>query len=74
MNNKEYKRNLRKLETSIVGTPATQRRSAELLLGVKRRQSQRMAAGHSSIPAPVAKLIACLIDSPHLRKLVEKIK
>jgi hypothetical protein len=42
------------LELSIVG--------AAPVLGISRRQSQRLAAGESPIPAPIEKLLALMLE------------
>ena len=49
----QYRTALTKLGLSIVG--------AAPILGISRRQSQRIAAGDSPVPAPLAKLLTLII-------------
>jgi len=49
----QYRAALTKLELSIVG--------AAPYLGISRRQSQRIAAGESPVPEPLAKLLRLFI-------------
>jgi hypothetical protein len=50
----QYRAALKKLNLSIVG--------AAPILGISRRQSQRVAAGDSPVPEPVAKLLRLMLD------------
>ena len=54
MTTKQYREYLTKLQLSIVG--------AAPVLGISRRQSQRIAGGGSPVPEPVAKLLRIMID------------
>ena len=54
MTAKQYKAHLDTLELSIVG--------AAPVFGISRRQSQRIAAGDSPVPKPVAKLLRLMIE------------
>ena len=49
----QYRTALNKLDLSIVG--------AAPVLGISRRQSQRIAAEDSPVPAPLAKLLKLMI-------------
>jgi hypothetical protein len=61
----QYRRALRRLELSIVG--------AGEVLNIKRRQSQRYAAGHAEVPGPLAGLLRfCVrheVPAGEIRKL-----
>jgi hypothetical protein len=49
----QYRKALERLELSIVG--------AGPVLGITRRQSQRIAAGDCPVPKPIAKLLELLL-------------
>jgi hypothetical protein len=64
MNKTQYRAALKKLDLSIVG--------AAPILGISRRQSQRIAAGDSPVPEPLEKLLHFMIESSiALRSRVE---
>lgn len=54
MTAKQYRDALKKLGLTIAG-------DAPKVLGIGPRQSQRMAAGHSPVPEPIARLIRLII-------------
>ncbi len=55
MTKAQYRAALKKLDLSIVG--------AAPVLGISRRQSQRIAAGDSPVPEPLEKLLHFLMES-----------
>jgi hypothetical protein len=66
MTSDQYRAKLEKLGLSIVGCAP--------YIGISRRQSQRIAAGESPVPMPVAKLLSIVVKHEISLEELEKIK